>query len=54
MKVKTLLSLDEEIAVALKKLAQESHKTVSQWVTDKVYEAIKEEKEEKIDDKFTK
>lgn len=36
MKKKVNLSLDEEIAVRLKQLAEEDHKTVSQWVTDAV------------------
>lgn len=38
MKVKLNLSLDEDIAAILKQLAKESHKTASQWVTDKVWE----------------
>lgn len=36
MKKKVNLSLDEEIAMRLKELAEEDHKTVSQWVTDAV------------------
>ena len=36
MKKKVNLSLNEEIAMRLKELAEEDHKTVSQWVTDAV------------------
>ena len=41
MKVKVNLSLEDDTAEKLKQLAKESHKTVSQWVTDKVWEAEK-------------
>ena len=37
MRVKVNLSLDADTAEILKSLARESHKTVSQWVTDKVW-----------------
>lgn len=43
-------SLDEEIAIALKELAQSSHKTASQWVTDKVWEEKKKEDKENVSD----
>ena len=42
MKTKVNLSLEPDTADTLKSLAQESHKTVSQWVTDKVWEEQKE------------
>ena len=38
MKVKVNLSLEQDTAETLKELAQFSHKTVSQWVTDKIWE----------------
>ena len=38
MKTKVNLSLEPDTADALKLLAQKSHRTVSQWVTDKVWE----------------
>lgn len=50
MKVKMTLSLDEEIAIALKELALSSHKTASQWVTDKVWEEKKKEDKENVSD----
>lgn len=37
-------SLDEEIAKALQRLASSSHRSASQWVTDRVMEAMKQEK----------
>ena len=47
------LSLDEVIADNLKLLAGNEHKPVSQWVTDAVFTAMKEQgiKEEKKDGK---
>ena len=50
MKKKVNLSLDEEIAVRLKQLAEEDHKTVSQWVTDAVVQRTKELSQQKGDD----
>ncbi|MBQ7776087.1 MAG: hypothetical protein IJ379_09215 [Lachnospiraceae bacterium] len=50
MKRKLNLSLDEEIVVKLKKLAEDEHKTVSQWVTDAVMQKIKEQSQQKGDD----
>ena len=47
MKTKVNLSLEPDTADTLKSLAQESHKTVSQWVTDKVWE--EQEEKETID-----
>lgn len=44
MKRKVNLSLDEEIAMHLKKLAERDHKTVSQWVTDTVLCEVRENK----------
>lgn len=42
MKKRINISLDEATAEQLKKLAEESHKNVSQWISDAVW------KEEKI------
>lgn len=42
MKKKVTISLDEEIVKKLKRLSEDSHRTVSQWITDKVIESIKE------------
>ncbi len=47
MKQRINISLDTEIAEKLKKLAEESHRNVSQWITDKVIEVSKaDEKQE--------
>lgn len=46
MKKKVNLSLDEEIVVMLKKLAEEEHKPVSQWVTDEVLRAVRKKEKE--------
>ena len=46
MKKKVNLSLDEEVVVILKQLAEESYKPVSQWVTDAVLQAAKEKEKE--------
>lgn len=48
MKKRINISLDEATAKQLKKLAGESHKNVSQWISDAVW---KEENLKKIDDK---
>lgn len=45
MKQRINISLDVEIAEKLKKLAEESHRNVSQWITDKVIEASKKEEQ---------
>lgn len=38
MKQRINVSLDEDTRITLKTLAQDSHKSVSQWITDKVWE----------------
>lgn len=38
MKERTNISLDEDTKRLLKYLAADSHKTVSQWITDKAWE----------------
>lgn len=43
MKKKVNISLDEDTAEKLKKLAEASHKNVSQWITDKVWESAENE-----------
>ena len=48
MKQRINISLDIEIAEKLRKLAESSHRNVSQWITDKVIESeIECEKQEK-------
>ncbi len=47
MKVKVNISLDEETVKQLKEFACESHTTVSQWVTDRVWEKTKEKSDKK-------
>lgn len=42
MKKKVTISLDEDIIRRLKQLAEDSHRNVSQWITDKVIESGKE------------
>ena len=42
MKTKVNLSLDEDTALRLRSLAQSSHKTMSQWVTDAVWDKAAE------------
>lgn len=52
MKQRINISLDMEIAEKLRNLAESSHRNVSQWITDKVIEADKEEpKQEKPEKK---
>lgn len=41
------VSLDEETIAAFKKIAAELHTTMSQWITDRVWEAYKEKQEKK-------
>lgn len=38
MKRRINISLEEDTASAIKELAEQSHKNVSQWITDKVWE----------------
>lgn len=38
MKRRLNISLDEETAEKLKELAKDSHKNMSQWITDKIWE----------------
>ena len=49
MKRRLNISLDEETAEKLKELAKDSHKNMSQWITDKVWETAdgQEKKENK-------
>lgn len=44
MKRRVNISLDEDIAEQIKVLAKESHRNVSQWITDAVCDAMKESK----------
>ncbi|MCR5204376.1 MAG: DUF6364 family protein [Lachnospiraceae bacterium] len=43
MKKKVTMSLDEETIEKLKELAEATHRNVSQWVTEKVWETVKEQ-----------
>lgn len=45
MKAKINLTIDESVLRTLRELAESSHRSVSQWVTDKVLEAEKEAQE---------
>ena len=40
MKKRVNISLSEEIAEQLKEVAEKSHRNVSQWITDRVLEAV--------------
>lgn len=42
MKKRINISLDEETIEKLKELAEATHRNVSQWVTEKVWEEAKE------------
>lgn len=44
MKKRVNISLDEETAERIKELAKESHRNVSQWITDAVWNEKKQEK----------
>ncbi|MBQ8950755.1 MAG: hypothetical protein IJ065_06260 [Eubacterium sp.] len=46
MKTKVNISLDADTAKKMKELAENSHKNVSQWVSDKVWETAKKEEME--------
>lgn len=48
MKTKVNISLDAETAVKLKELAENAHKNVSQWISDKVWETAKKEEIEQV------
>ena len=37
MKTRINISLEEDTAIAIRELAERSHRTVSQWITDKVW-----------------
>jgi hypothetical protein len=43
-KIKVNISLDMETADKMKELAKISHTTVSQWITNKVWETVQTEK----------
>ncbi len=45
MKGKVNVSLDTETIEKLKELAKDSHTTVSQWITDRVWEKSKEKQD---------
>lgn len=47
MKKKVTISLDEDIITRLKQLAEDSHRNVSQWITDKVIESYKKAEKQK-------
>lgn len=45
MKRRLNISLDEETAAKLKELADSSHKNMSQWITDKIWETAEKVKD---------
>ena len=45
MKKRINISLGEETSLKLKELAEKSHRNVSQWITDKAWEADENDKE---------
>lgn len=44
MRKRLNISLDEETASKLKELADNSHKNMSQWITDKIWETVEKTK----------
>ena len=51
MKKRVNITIDEETHETLKTLAKDSHKSVSQWITDKVWEEKKRKNKENVSDK---
>ncbi len=51
MKKRVNISLDEEIADQIKMLAKDSHRNVSQWITDAVCDAMKNSNKKKLKEK---
>ena len=47
MRKRINISLDQETAVQIKKLAEKSHMNVSQWITHAVWEEEKKNKSKK-------
>ncbi|MBR1854069.1 MAG: hypothetical protein IJ794_13165 [Lachnospiraceae bacterium] len=47
MKKKINISVDEETSQKLRELAEKSHKNMSQWITDKVWETDEKERRSK-------
>ena len=45
MKKRVNISLDEDTISQLKRLAEGSHRNVSQWITDKVWETVEAQRE---------
>ncbi len=43
MKVRINISIDEETNEKLRELAEKKHTNVSQWITDRVWEAAEKE-----------
>ncbi len=41
MRVRRNISVDQETAAKLVELAEQSHRNVSQWITDKVWHEVK-------------
>lgn len=50
MKVRINISLDEETDRRLRELASDSHTTISQWITDRVWEKDKSEEKEEFEE----
>ena len=51
MKKRVNISLSEEIAEQLKKVAEKTNRNVSQWITDRVMEAVDADKNTIEEDK---
>lgn len=51
MKKRVNISLSEEIAEQLKEVAEKTNRNVSQWITDRVMEAVDAEKNTMREDK---
>lgn len=51
MRKRVNISLDTETIEKLKELAKNSHKTASQWITDKIWEESRAMPESPVNDK---
>ena len=51
MRKRVNISLDAETVEKLKELAKSSHKTVSQWITDKIWEESRAMPKSPVNDK---
>ena len=51
MKQKVNVSLDNDTVTKLKEIAEKSHKSVSQWISDKVWETAERENEKSVQER---